>query len=114
MLATATALIIATAVTTFVLQHQPRTLLMLSTSQVKIGNSYSATASGFSPGEGVRFYWTGPTNGVMDVFRADLNGNTTHGGIVERDPPGHYAIVVTGLTSGRTASARLQVLPPGN
>jgi hypothetical protein len=62
----------------------------------------------------VRFSWTGPTNGIMDVFRADLNGKATHGGILETDPPGRYSIIVTGLTSGRTASAGLQVLPPGN
>ncbi len=86
---------------------------MLSTSEVKIGNSYSATASGFSPREGVRFSWTGPTKGVMDVFSADLDGDTTHGGILEKDPPGHYTITVTGLTSGRTASAWLQVAQPG-
>jgi hypothetical protein len=62
----------------------------------------------------VRFSWTGPTNGVMDVFRADSNGNTTHGEILERDLPGHYTIIVTGLTSRRTASAALQVVPSGN
>lgn len=71
-------------------------------------------ASGFSPREGVRFSWTGPTNGVMDVFPADVAGNVTHGGILEKDPQGRYAIIVTGLTSGRTASAALQVVEPGN
>lgn len=96
------------------LWSQPSARLVLSTSRVKIGDTYSATASGFSPGEGVRFSWTGLTNGVMDVFPADLQGSTTHGGILEKDPPGHYTIIATGLTSRRTASAGLQVVPPGN
>ncbi len=110
MLTTVTALVIAAAATAFMLWRQPSTRLVLSTSQVKIGSTYSATASGFSPREGVRFSWTGPTNGVMDVFPADLSGNVTHGGILEKDPPGHYTIIATGLTSRRTASAALQVL----
>jgi hypothetical protein len=33
---------------------------------------------------------------------------------VEEDPPGHYTITVTGLTSGRTTLADLQVIQPGN
>jgi len=108
----ATALVIAAAATAFVLQNQPSAWLVLSTSRVKIGNTYSATASGFSPKEGVRFSWTGPTDGIMDVFPADSDGGATHGGILEKDPPGHYTIIATGLTSRRTASAVLQVLPP--
>jgi hypothetical protein len=88
--------------------------LALSTSQVKIGDTYFATASGFSPGENVQFSWTGPTNGVMGVFRTDSNGGATPDGIVEEDPPGHYTITVTGLTSGRTTLADLQVIQPGN
>jgi hypothetical protein len=110
MLTTITALVIAAAATAFMLWRQPSTRLVLSTSQVKIDSTYSATASGFSPREGVRFSWTGPTNGVMDVFPADLSGSVTHGGILEKDPPGHYTIIATGLTSRRTASAALQVL----
>jgi hypothetical protein len=111
LLTTVTALIIAVTATAFVLRKQPSTRLVLSTSQVKIGSTYSATASGFSPREGVRFSWTGPTNGVMDVFPADSSGSVTHRGILEKDPPGHYTIIVTGLASRRTASAALQVLP---
>ncbi|MGA9693938.1 MAG: hypothetical protein WBR33_21335 [Pseudonocardiaceae bacterium] len=45
--------------TAFVLQNQPSVRLVLSTFRVKIGDTYSATASGFSPKEGVRFSWTG-------------------------------------------------------
>ncbi len=76
--ATTTALVIAAATTAFVLRsqpstHQPSTPLVLSTSRVKIDATYSATASRFSPREGVRFSWTGPTNGVMDVFPADAS-----------------------------------------
>lgn len=112
LLITVSALVIAAAATAFVLRKQPSARLVLSTSQVRIGSTYSATASGFSPREGVRFSWTGPTKGVMDVFPADLSGSVTHGGILERDPPGHYTIIATGLTSRRTASAVLQVLLP--
>lgn len=85
--------------------------LMLSTTQVKVGDTYSVTASGFSPGEGVQFSWTGPTNGVMGVFPADLGGSTTPGGIVEKDPPGRYSITAIGQTSKRIASAELVVQP---
>jgi hypothetical protein len=88
--------------------------LMLSTSQVKIGDTYFATASGFSPGEDVQFSWTGPTNGVMGVFPTDSDGGATSGAIVENDPPGNYTITVTGLTSRLTTSADLQVIQPGN
>ncbi|MEO7196345.1 MAG: ATP-binding protein [Pseudonocardiaceae bacterium] len=84
--------------------------LVLSTSQVKIGDTYSATASGFSPGETVRFSWTGPSDGVMGVFPADSDGGKSPGPVFERHPPGSYTITVTGLTSGRTASAGLRVV----
>jgi hypothetical protein len=92
-------------------QIDTATRLVLSTSQVKIGDTYSVTASGFSSGEGVQFSWTGPTNGVMGVFLADLGGNATPGGIVERDPPGRYSITAIGQTSMRIASAELVVQP---
>jgi hypothetical protein len=84
--------------------------LVLSKSKVALDDSYSVTASGFSPGENVRFSWTGPTEGEMGVFPANSDGSTTHGGILERDPPGNYTLTVTGLTSKRSASARLQVV----
>jgi serine/threonine protein kinase len=113
----AIALIIAIA-TTLVLLRRPSTVdpgtgarLALTASQVKIGATYLVTASGFSPGEDLRFFWTGPTNGVMGVFPADSGGRRLHGPIFERDPPGNYTITVTGLASGRTASASLQVVP---
>jgi actin-like ATPase involved in cell morphogenesis len=83
--------------------------LMLSTCQVKIDETYTAIASGFEPGENVRFSWTGPTIGVMGAFPADSGGNRSPGGIVEKDPPGTYAIIATGLRSGRTTSAGLVV-----
>jgi actin-like ATPase involved in cell morphogenesis len=83
--------------------------LLLSTCQVKIDEAYTAIASGFEPGEDVRFSWTGPTIGVMGAFPADSSGNRSPGGIVERDPPGTYAIIATGLRSGRTTSAGLVV-----
>jgi hypothetical protein len=83
--------------------------LMLSTCQIKLDETYTATASGFEPGENVRFSWTGPTRGVMGAFPADSGGNRSPGGILERDPPGTYAIIATGLKSGRTTSAGLVV-----
>ncbi|HEX4250021.1 MAG TPA: Hsp70 family protein, partial [Pseudonocardia sp.] len=87
------------------------TQLNLTTSQVRIGDSYFATASGFLPGEKVTFSWTGPTNGVMEADPTDTNGRTTHGPIIERDPPGRYVIIATGMTTGRRATADIEVLP---
>jgi hypothetical protein len=84
--------------------------LSLTSAQVKIGSSYLATATGFTPNEKVKFSWTGPTNGVMDDRPADATGKKVQGPILERDPPGNYVIIATGLTSGRSATARLQVL----
>jgi hypothetical protein len=115
--AAAAALVIAMAVTVVALL-KPFTVhagtgaarLALSTSQVKIGDSYFATASGFSPGEGVRFSWTGPSDGVMGVFPADSGGRKSHGPVLERHPPGSYTITVTGMTTGRSASVGLQVV----
>jgi uncharacterized protein DUF4328 len=123
LLTTATALVIAITAVAFVflkpsnIDTGPDTgaaQLMLSTSQVAIGDTYSVTAWGLAPGEDVRFSWTGPTNGEMGTFPADPNGITSPGPVLERDPPGHYTITVTGLTSGRTASAELQIVPAGN
>jgi hypothetical protein len=108
---TAATLAAATAAAAYVLLKpgpQPARLA-LSTCQVKIGETYIATASGFSPGENVRFSWTGPTSGVMGAFPADHAGTRVHGGILERDPPGTYAIFATGMTSGRTSTAGLVV-----
>ena len=84
--------------------------LVLSTTRVTIGDAYVATAAAFTPGEGVRFSWTGPTNGVMDTSAADSTGGRVHAPIVEKDPPGDYTITATGLTSGRVASAALRVV----
>jgi hypothetical protein len=91
-------------------QINTATQLVLSTSPVKVGDTYSATASGFLLGEDMQFSWTGPTHGTMDASSADSGGRTTSGKIVEKDPPGSYTIIVTGLTSRRTASAGLQVV----
>ncbi|HZS20934.1 MAG TPA: Hsp70 family protein [Pseudonocardiaceae bacterium] len=108
---TAAALLAATAAAAFVLLKPapPVPQLTLSTCQVRIGETYVATASGFSPGENVRFSWTGPTNGVMGAFPTDQTGTRVHGGILEKDPPGTYAIFATGMTSGRTSTAGLVV-----
>jgi hypothetical protein len=123
LLTTAAALVIAIAAVAFVFLKPSRVdtgpgtsapQLMLSTSQVAIGDTYSVTAWGFAPGEDVRFSWTGPTNGEMGIFPADPGGSSSPGPVLERDPPGHYTITVTGLTSGRTASAELQIVPAGN
>jgi actin-like ATPase involved in cell morphogenesis len=110
-MSTAAALVVATGAAAFVLLKPgpPVARLALSTCQVRIGETYTATASGFSPGENVRFSWTGPTNGVMGAFPADQAGTRVHGGILERDPVGTYAIFATGMTSGRTSTAGLVV-----
>ncbi|MBV9058864.1 MAG: Hsp70 family protein [Pseudonocardiales bacterium] len=114
-LGTIAALVAATAAAAFVLLKpaSPVPQLTLSTCQVRIGETYVATASGFSPGENVRFSWTGPTNGVMGAFPADQTGTRVHGGILEKDPPGTYAIFATGMTSGHTSTAGLVVTDTG-
>jgi hypothetical protein len=89
--------------------------LELSTTQVKKGDNYSVTASGFEPGEDVQFLWTGPTCGKMAPSPpVDLGGRTTLGGIVENDPPGDYTIVAIGLKSKLTAFLPGLVVQPGN
>src|SRR6185437_12744419 len=79
---TAAVLVAATGAAAFVLlKPGPQAArLALTTCQVEIGETYAATASGFAPGERVRFSWTGPTNGVMGAFPADQNGTRVHGG----------------------------------
>jgi hypothetical protein len=84
--------------------------LVLSEPRIKVGNKYSAAAIGFRPGEKVRFSWTGPSTGEMSVPAADSHGTASPGEVFERDPPGHYTITVTGLSSGRTAAAALDVI----
>ncbi|MCA1835189.1 MAG: Hsp70 family protein, partial [Actinobacteria bacterium] len=113
---TAAALVAATGAAAFVLLKPgpPVARLALSTCEVRIGETYTATASGFSPGENVRFSWTGPTNGVMGAFPADQAGTRVHGGILEKDPAGTYAIFATGMTSGRTSTAGLVVTDTGS
>lgn len=86
----------------------------LTTPEVQIGRSYRAGMSGFASGEQVRVTWTGPTSGVMGAFTADESGQAeVRGPIVERDPPGDYRIIATGLRSGFTASAPLRVTDGG-
>ena len=110
--------VLAVAVAAYLLVLRPSTAnadtaqLSLTTAQVRIGDSYFGTASGFLPGEQVMFSWTGPTNGVMSANPADPNGRATHGPIIERDPPGDYVIIATGQTSGHRATATIEVLPP--
>ena len=82
----------------------------LTTPEVQIGRSYRAGMSGFAAGEQVRVTWTGPTSGEMGAFTADESGRTeVRGPIIERDPPGDYRIIATGLRSGFTAFAPLRV-----
>lgn len=110
--AAAALVILAVAVTLAVLRPWNATAeLTLSTSRVAVGDSYSATASGFAPGEDVRISWVGPTDGVMNVFPAGPDGTVVHGPIIERDPPGDYRIIATGLSSRRSADAPLTVIP---
>jgi hypothetical protein len=90
------------------LAAQPR--VVLTTPKVKGGETYSVTASGFAPGETVQLTWTGPTRGTMGQGPADGSGVHSMGPILERDPPGNYQIIATGLQSGRRAQTPLQVL----
>ncbi|MDQ2707150.1 MAG: hypothetical protein M3Z25_05740 [Actinomycetota bacterium] len=84
--------------------------LTLTTSRVRIGESYSVNASGFAPGEKIKFTWTGPTNGTMGSFLTDQTGTIVNGPILGRDPPGNYVITATGSQSGRSVTAPLQVV----
>jgi actin-like ATPase involved in cell morphogenesis len=112
----AVAIILVLAVVVYIVLVRPPAAaataaqLSLTSTQVKMGTTYLATATGFAPNEKVKFSWTGPTNGMMDDLPADATGKKVQGPILERDPPGNYVIIATGLTSGRSATARLQVL----
>jgi len=86
--------------------------LALTTSQVTSGSSYVATATGFQPGEAVRFSWTGPASGSTDALPTDPSGTNVHGPIIKDGPPGNYLITATGLASGRSATAPLFVVAP--
>jgi hypothetical protein len=85
--------------------------LELSSPQVRIGDTFTAYALEFSPGEVVQLSWVGPSDGLMGDFPADSDGNSTIGPIMETAPPGNYTLIATGLTSGRVASAAYRVLP---
>ena len=88
-----------------------RAQLSLSVNRVSVGGRYFAVVSGFEPGEDLQFSWTGRTSAVIGVFSADPDGRYRDGPILERDPPGQYAITATGRRSGRVASAPLWLLP---
>ncbi len=111
-------LIILAIIATGFVRGQPaaaESSLVLSTSSVKDGDTYSVTAKGFLPGEEVQFSWTGPTRGTMATAPlADSSGSTTLDPIKEIDPPGNYTINATGQKSGHTVSADLRVVQPGN
>jgi hypothetical protein len=85
--------------------------LVLSTSSVKDGDTYSATAKGFLTGEVVKFSWIGGP--MADAPPADSSGSTTLPQIVETAPPGKYTLTAKGQTSGRTATAE-QVVQRSN
>jgi len=85
--------------------------LKLSESSTAAHGSVTATAAGFAAGEKVRFSWNGPTSGTIGGYPANSQGTVSvdlHAD--EEDPPGDYVITATGLTSGRVASARLQIV----
>jgi hypothetical protein len=86
--------------------------LVLSTSAVEIGDTYTATAKGFRPGETVSFSWTGPSTGVIGTSTVDSAGEASTQ-VWEGAAPGSYTIIVTGLESGCTASAGLRVIASG-
>jgi hypothetical protein len=90
----------------------PQSSLELSTSLVKDGDTYSATAKGFTPGEVVKFSWDGGPMGNAPA--ADSAGSTTLLPIKETALPGTYTLTASGQTSGHTATAKVQVVPSGN
>lgn len=96
----------------FAATGQSQSILELSNSVTKDGDTYSATARGFMPGEVVKFSWDGGP--MADAPRADPTGSTTLFPIVETAPPGTYTITASGQTSGYTATAKVQVVPSSN
>ncbi|MGH3854291.1 MAG: hypothetical protein ACRDR6_12520 [Pseudonocardiaceae bacterium] len=93
------------------------TNVVLPVSQIRDGDTYSATAQGFSPGEIVKFTWNCPTPNaspagcpMADAPRADSGGSTTLDAIQENAPPGYYTLTATGQASGRIAWTGLQIL----
>jgi hypothetical protein len=87
----------------------PHPRLVLSSSRVAIGGTYTATATGFAPGEQVRFSWTGVSSGTIGTFTADSQGRASID-VREGASPGQYMIKASGLSSGRAASAPLEVV----
>jgi hypothetical protein len=86
--------------------------LVLTANTLHAADSFYAYASGFEPGELVVLSRNGPTNGVLGAgSKADEAGSVRLGPVKERDLPGDYQIVARGEKSGRTATARLEVLP---
>ncbi|MFI9101116.1 serine/threonine-protein kinase [Streptomyces fildesensis] len=100
--------------------------LRLSASVVADGSTFVATASGFMPGEGVRFSWSGRPGGTelalviagparsvsSTVSTAGLEGSAS-ATFKEKDRPGSYVMRVTGLSSGRSASTSFEVIAAG-
>src|SRR5262249_23585485 len=88
--------------------------LVLSTDTVADGDSYSANASGFAPGEPVRFSWNSRDKPAKDGYlitarTSDGNGSASIQ-VHEGAAPDRYVIFARGANSGRLASAMLQVI----
>jgi hypothetical protein len=99
----------ASAPLSVVLNGKPyQVTLTLSKTTVADGSTYVAYGSGFAAGEQVQFTWTGPSSGTIGTEPADDRGNVSIV-VSENAAPGDYTIIATGLSSGWSAAASLQV-----
>ena len=93
-------------------QLRRRLSLKLSTSTVRIDDTYVATVAGLSPGERVLLHWTGPSSGTIAILTAD-SGGRARTSVHEGADPGNYTIKVDAERSGQTAEAPLRVVSGG-
>jgi hypothetical protein len=91
-----------------ILQLLPQPSLAIP-SEIAISDIYTATVSGFSPGEQVRVTLIGHSSVPGVVTTAGPDGQATvH--IDQGAAPGKYTILAVGLTSGHITSAVLQIV----
>lgn len=93
-------------------QQSRRLSLKLSTSTVRLGDTYVATVTGLSPGERVLLHWTGSSSGTIGIAAADSDGRARMT-VREGAEPGSYTIRADAERSAQTAEAPLLVVSGG-
>ncbi len=86
-------------------RRRPRRWLLLAALVIAIAASVFALLKPAIVNTG-----TGAARLALSTAQVKIGGNKSSDPVFERHPPGSYTITVTGLTSGRTASAGLQVI----